>query len=82
MDFNPHGLRRIPRALRAHNKLDTVARHFATSAVPTGRSGKFWKDDQSCKSLLDYLEEKYLDARITKRKGRYQPAQIARNFFR
>jgi hypothetical protein len=60
--------------------LDTVARHFTTPMRKTG--GKLRKDDQSWKMVKNYLQEKYVDNVIDKRKGRYEPTQIVRNFWR
>lgn len=67
--------------LRAHTLLDTVARHFTLEREPVRKiPGKFRKDDQSCKGVQDYLAERYLLRRGMR--GRYEPRQISRNFFR
>ena len=47
-----------------------------------GTGGKLRKDDQSWKMVKNYLQEKYVDNVIDKRKGRYEPTQIVRNFWR
>jgi hypothetical protein len=71
---------RLPITLKAHTLLDTVARHFTTPMRKMG--GKLRKDDQSWKSVKDYLQEKYVCTLIDKRKGRYESRQIVRNFWR
>jgi hypothetical protein len=83
MDFYPYGTRALIRGRKAHTVLDTVARHFLPYPVPLCRApGKLRKDDQSCKSVKDYLEEKYVYDHRMNRKGRYEPRQIVRNFWR
>jgi len=82
MNLNPVGLRAMRRGLKSHTLLDSVARHFTVGPFPKGRDGKFLKDDQSAKVVQHYLEEKYVAARITKRKGRNEPMQIVRNFWK
>jgi hypothetical protein len=76
------GTRAWKRELKAHTLLDTVARHFTVGPFPKHRGGKLRKDDQSCKGVKDYLAEKYVYDQINRRKGRYEPSQIVRNFFR
>ncbi len=34
MDFYPHGIRALPQRLKAHLRLDTVARHFIPNRLP------------------------------------------------
>jgi len=75
-------LRAYPRDLKAHTILDTVSRHYMPFPVPVGRRGKFLKDDQFSKGVRDYLAQKYVLDQIRKREGRYEPRQIAKNFFR
>jgi hypothetical protein len=83
MDFNPFGTRAMARGLKAQTVLDTVARHFTPDRMPVRRRrGKFRKDDQSCKGVRDYLEEKYMWHINNRQKGRYEPMQIARDFWR
>jgi hypothetical protein len=82
MYFNPHGTRNLPRATKAYNRLDSVARHYEPRRMPIGARGKFQKDDQHAKGVQDYLADAFIEAHQSKRKGRYQPRQIARNFFR
>ena len=79
MYFHPLGTRASTRDLKAHTKLDSVSRHFELEPVRK-TPGKLRKDDQSCKGVRDYLAEKYVCVR--ERKGRYEPSQIVRNFFR
>jgi hypothetical protein len=80
MDSNPLGTRGMTRGLKAHTVLDTAGRHYITPMRKTG--GKLRKDDQSCKGVQDYLAEKYVWHINNRRKGRYEPSQIVRNFFR
>jgi len=83
MDFYPHGTRAFKPCLKAYTKLDNVTRHFTPDRLPLSRTcGKLRKDDQSCKSVKDYLEETYMFDLLKKRKGRYVPRQIVRNFTR
>lgn len=82
MDFHPHRLRAFPLPLRAHTLIDTVARHYTLGPFPKGETGKFLKDDQCAKGVQDYLAERYVDAMVFRRRGRYEPRQIVRNFFR
>jgi hypothetical protein len=83
MDFYPYRIRAMSRGLKAHTKLDSVAVHFLPDPVPVCRArGKFRKDDQSCKSVKDYLHEKYVYDKWMMRRGRYEPRQIVRNFMR
>lgn len=65
--------------LRANTRLDTVARHFDEPMRKTG--GKLRKDDQSCKGVQDYLADKHIDCQVHRRKGRYEPTQLVRNFW-
>ena len=63
--------------------LDSVTRHFTPDRLPVSMTrGKHLKDDQSWKMVKDYLQEKYVWHVNNKRKGRYEPTQIVRNFFR
>jgi len=62
--------------------LDTVARLFTPPCAGAENTGKLRKDNQSCKSVKDYLQGKYVCNLIDKRKGRYEPTQIVRSFWR
>lgn len=77
------GTRAFRRDLKAHTKLDNVSRHFDLEREPLRTTpGKLLKDDQFAKSVRDYLAEKYVYDQLKKRKGRYEPSQIVRDFFR
>jgi hypothetical protein len=83
MDFYPYRTRAFKRYLKAYTKLDNVTRHFTPDRLPARKTpGKLRKDDQSCKGVQDYLAETSMYDQITKRKGRYEPRQIVRNFLR
>ena len=82
MDFNPVGVRAWTRRLRAHTLVD-VAEYFTPDQTPVRKTrGKLRKDGYGWLSVKEYLEDKYLDAQISKRKARYEPSQIVRNFKR
>jgi hypothetical protein len=74
------GTRAYPHGLRAHTRMDTVARHFHTPMSKIG--GKLLKDDQSAQGVQDYLAEVYVWQMNNRRKGRYEPTQIVRNFWK
>ena len=77
------GTRAWTRRLKSHTLLDRIAEHSPREFTRVRKTrGKLKKDDYYWQSVRDSLENKNLLAQIRMRKGRYEPSQIVRNFFR
>lgn len=76
-------MRRWTKRLKAHTLLDNIAAVCPREFIrPREGFHKFKKDDFYWDSVREYLHEKYVSHLINRRKGRYQPSHIVRNFWK